>query len=1053
MRHKRHWHHPSLQTVFILPFLVEILITVGFVGYLSFKNSQKSVEKIAYQLLDETGERIQENIANFLEIPQNILRNHQDLVNHNFLDAQDLDAWVPYLWSESQYYQSKFITTIQIANFQGEYRAAGSSYDRQGFLRQGIAIATKKNDFRIDIYYDLDDFISGNTPDELRGYFAVKKRPWFKKVMDKQGKVWTDIYVRFINNQNLAISLASPIFRPGTDEIQGVSSILVDLKYINSFLQSLNIGKTGQAFIIDQSGKLVSTSLDEDLVLIQDDQPSRVKAVDSQDSVTQEIARYIASATQEFTDFHNFELSSLKINQQRFYIKNFLFFKKNGLNWQVIIAIPESDFMAEINRNTQYTIKLCILAFLGAILIGLFTARWVTKPLIQLNDYTQKVSQGDWGNSLDLNRQDEIGELAQSFNTMVKKLQDYFSEIKENEQRVQQFLESIPLGIAIHNLEGRIYYINRQGRQLLDIVSEEQTQYSFREMNQYYKIYKADTDDLYPVEELPIFKALLGEKVYRDDVVIKHFYDPLDYEVWATPIYNQEGEIMYAIAVFQDITQRKQADRILRDYNQTLETEVKQRTEQLYHAKEVAEVANKTKSLFLANMSHELRSPLNAILGFSQLMVRTENLSHEQQENIQIIYHSGEYLLNLINNILDLSKVEAGKVSLNLTAFDLYDLFKEIEQSFQTRIADKNLKFNINYTSRVAQYICTDKIKLCQILTNFLSNSFKFTKTGEISVSVDQHNSPDATVLEFTVSDTGEGISAAELPKLFQPFSQTHSGKNAQEGTGLGLSISHKFIQLMGGEIKVESEVGQGTTFDFTIQVTPVSADQMPDSKASPRVIGLQPNQLNYRILVVDDQPTNCKLLTKFLQPVGFDVKTANNGQEAIQIWQQWQPHLIWMDMRMPVMNGYEAVNIIREQEREQKMIIIALTASIMEEEKALSLSAGCDDVVSKPFQEDVIFQMMAKHLGVRYIYEQDERSPTSTPLHQLTPEDLQHLPPQWRQEIAQASLELDDQKVLSLIEQIQLTDPELTQTLIELIHDFRFDKISELVSPSSSMG
>jgi signal transduction histidine kinase/CheY-like chemotaxis protein len=1051
MNYKRRWYHPSLQTVFILPFLVEILVIVGLIGYFSYYNSQKLVQKIAYQFLNEKSDRIQEKVHHFLDVPETILQNHQALVNNSFLNLQDLDAWVPYFWTQSQYYQSYFISSMQVANLQGEYRASGTSHDSQGRLRQGIAVSTKQNNFRMDIYYHLDNFLLDDSPNEFRGYFIAKDRPWFKDAMDKKKMVWTDIYFRFIDNQSLAISLSAPIFSPDGNEIEGVSAILLDLNYINKFLKSLNIGQTGQAFIIDQSGQLVATSLNEDLAINKDGQISRVLAVQSQDFITRTIAQNLQTEIGNFTHFDNLKSYSIKIDRKQYFVNKILFSNDKNINWWVIIVIPETDFIDEINQNTQNTIKLCLLALVGAIAIGTVTARWVTQPLVDLNNYTQRIAQGDWSTHLTIDRKDEIGELSQSFNTMVKKVKTYLTQVKENEQRLQQFLESIPLGIAIHNLDGTIYYMNQKGRQLLGIVSDEQTQYSFAQMNQYYQIYQDHNDRLYPMEELPISKALLGNKVYLDDLVIKQFDKPLYYEVWATPIYDRHGEIIYAIAIFQDITQRKQTDSILRDYNQHLETEVKQRTEQLYQAKEVAEVANKTKSLFLANMSHELRSPLNAILGFSQLTLRSEHLSAEQEENLQIIHQSGEYLLSLINNVLDLSKVEAGKVSLNVKNFNLYNLLKEVEQSFQNKVTNQLLRFGMSYTPRVSEYICTDKIKLRQILTNLLSNAFKFTEIGSIQVTIDQQNYAEVARLEFTVSDTGQGIAPEELPQLFQPFHQTQSGKKAKEGTGLGLSISKKFIDLMAGEIRVESEVGKGTTFFFTIEVTPIAADQITDLKAPPRVVGLQAGQPNYRILVVDDRPTNCKLLMKFLQPVGFYVETAHNGERAIEIWQQWQPDLIWMDMRMPVMNGYEAVKRIREQEGEQKTIIIALTASIVEEEKVLSLSAGCNDVVSKPFEEDLIFQTIAKHLDVRYIYKQENQDRRSPPaLHPLTPEDLRHLSPQWRENMAQAAIELDDQKVLRLINDIQASDPEIAHTLTQLINDFRFDRISQLVCLSS---
>ena len=404
----------------------------------------------------------------------------------------------------------------------------------------------------------------------------------------------------------------------------------------------------------------------------------------------------------------------------------------------------------------------------------------------------------------------------------------------------------------------------------------------------------------------------------------------------------------------------------LQETAKELELKVIARTAQL-------EQANKAKSEFLAHMSHELRSPLNAILGFSQLMTHSPNLSEDHQENLRAISSSGEDLLDLINQVLDFSKIEAGRTTLYPTNFDLYRLLDDLDDMFRLKSADKGLQLIFDRADEVPQYIRSDEVKLRQVLINLLTNAIKFTQAGGVIVRVDlpKNQAPRYNLqqINFEVEDTGAGIAPDEINILFQAFSQTQTGRETQEGTGLGLPISRKFVQLMGGEMGVRSTVGKGSIFQFHIQVTLAEAVDISRNEPQQTVIGLESNQSDYKILVVDDQESNRQLLIKLLQPLGFKIKAASNGEEAINLWSQWQPHLIWMDIRMPVMNGYEATQRIKATTQGQATAIIALTASVLEEEKAEALSAGCDDFVRKPFREEEIFEIMKKHLGVRYLY------------------------------------------------------------------------------------
>lgn len=492
-------------------------------------------------------------------------------------------------------------------------------------------------------------------------------------------------------------------------------------------------------------------------------------------------------------------------------------------------------------------------------------------------------------------------------------------------------------------------------------------------------------------------------------------------------------------------------------------------------AQEASDAANQAKSQFLANMSHELRTPLNVILGFSQVMNRDLSLKGEHRDNLEIISRSGEHLLSLINDVLDMSKIEAGQITLKQTSIDLYRLLDILEEMLQPRAESKDLQLIFECASDVPQYVKTDDSKLRQILINLLGNAIKFTQQGSVrlrvrgkqgeqgeqrksgklrkSIPPNPSTSPLPQIITFEIEDTGSGIADDELEHLFKAFFQTETGRNSQEGTGLGLSISQKFVQLMGGEISVSSTLGEGTIFRFDIEVGTAQATDFQDSKPRKQVVGLAANQPAYRILVVDDRWENRKVLIKLLTSVGFNCKEAANGQEAIAVWESWKPHLIWMDMRMPVMNGYEATKQIKATPQGHKTIIIALTASTFEDERSVVLASGCNDFVCKPFEESVIFEKMAEQLELSYVYEQEQPAfndkkaksqGDKLSVADIT-ENLAQMPADWLNELHQAAIQLNTKQTLKLIQQIPAENSSLANVLTNWLYEFQFDKITEL--------
>lgn len=541
------------------------------------------------------------------------------------------------------------------------------------------------------------------------------------------------------------------------------------------------------------------------------------------------------------------------------------------------------------------------------------------------------------------------------------------------------------------------------------------------------------------------------------------------------------GAVDYITKPFQEqeVLARVRLHLRLRSLTKRLEKQ-NARLQQEISDRKMAQEANTAKSVFLAKMSHELRTPLNAILGFTQLLNRDSSLNKEQIEYLDIIGRSGEHLLSLINDILEMAKIESGRVTLNENSFDLYRLLDSLEKMFQLKADSNGLQLIFEIDSNLPQYITTDEGKLRQVAINLLSNAIKFTDKGRVTFRVkgnatwgkgtgglgdretwgsgnsgtpglrDSGTMPNARLL-FEVEDTGSGIAPEEMETLFEAFVQTEAGRKSQQGTGLGLPISRQFVELMGSELTVESIVGKGTIFKFEIEVSLAVGEEIKSSKeGSRRAIAMQPDQPKYRILIVEDKWENRQLLVKLLEPLGFEVREAKDGQKGIDAWKSWKPHLIWMDMRMPVMNGFEATKEIKSQPEGRDTVIIALTASAFEEDRTHVLSVGCDDFVTKPIKEEEIFATMAKYLGVRYIYEDQDalqetlELPEEAPIAELTTEDLAAMPSEWLASLHWAAMQVDAKLVLGLIEEVPPSEP-VAKALVDLVDNFRFDKIVDL--------
>ncbi|MEG3990979.1 PAS domain S-box protein [Microcoleus sp. S28C3] len=1103
-----------LRRVLVASFVLQIAAAVGIVGYLSFRNGERAVQELAQKLIAETRKRVEEKLTSFLEPIHWVNQLNAEAIDSAELKLQ-LERPQPrgekFLWQQMRSFKS--IQWISLgAEKSGEFLGIWRNPSDNSLQ---IVAASKSSNFQ-NIYYATDG--RGTRTAKLKvkpATYDARRRPWYKEAVAANKPIWTSIYPG-ITPGTVFIAASQPI-RDRKGKLLGVCAVNFSLSEFQQYLHRIKLSKTGQIFAIERSGLLVASSSQESPFrkMSGKQELQRVNVLDSQTPVIRTAAKYLYEHFEGFGDIKQRQQLKFSRDGQEYFLEVLPFSDSYGLNWLIAIAVPKSDFLGEINRNTQTTILLCLVALLLSTIAGVHTARWVTLPLRRLNEAAKDIAAREFDRAVAVSRLEEVGELAQSFNEMAAQLKKSFQALAESEEKFAQLVENLPVGVSAIDPGGAVIFMNSAGEQILG--RGEMPDATAQELAQAYQIYIAGTNQLYPAEQMPFVRALSGFEVIAEDMEIRRDGQNIRLDVRALPVFDGAGNILYVLTVFKDITARKQAEQILADYNRTLEIEVVDRTielasinarlqveieerqqaekiirqerdfnlkiienspiffvaidsggkilrvndcmlqavgytaaevtgkdylatfvppsdraglhsifervtasqqtvnehpvltkcdrtllvewhgipvldesgsldflfgfgidigerkqaqlvlqksEALFHklantvpgelyilvqhpdgsanieyisplcreiqelepeeiqnnsalfyeqmhpddrsshfeaivksatdlepfshewrivtasgkikwlqgysrpelrengdivwhgiiidtsdrkqaeqelkqAKEAAEAANKTKSIFLANMSHELRTPLNAILGFAELMEPSANLSVPEKENIQIIRRSGEHLLQLINQVLDLSKIEAGRMTLNAKNFDLYRLLGDLQNMFQIRAQNKGLQLIIDCSSDVPQYVKSDEIKLRQVLINLLDNAVKFTENGSVSVRVRQDRegitkptgersnkikNKKTIVIYFEIADTGFGISPEELESIFELFVQSSSGKKVQKGTGLGLNISREFIKLMGGDITVESEVGRGTVFKFDIQVVTAAA-------------------------------------------------------------------------------------------------------------------------------------------------------------------------------------------------------------------------------------
>lgn len=1215
-----------LRTVLIVPFVLQIVGTVGLVGYLSYKSGQKAVNSLGNQLINEVGDRVDHYLKTYLSTPQLINHINVDAIREGTINLQDLPKLERHMFVQLLQFNS--VTTLVIGNEQGDLRAYSNSLRLQ-FLSSDPSNTRQIYDYTLDSNGKIIGlFRTFQQPD-------VRQRPWYRVAQEARKQVWSPIF-SYGDNTDLAINLSHPIYDQTTNKFLGVVSVNLGISNISEFLNKFNVGKTGEVLIIDRQGLLVASSTNEPLYMTNiQRQLERLDIANSSHILTKSTGQYLRKQFGDFTTIKNKQqLEFIKDNQRQF-VQVIPFKDEFGLDWLIVVVVPESDFMEQINANTRTTIVLCVAALSTSIGIGVLLVNWLTKPIISLNTATKELAKGEWHKTVETRRSDEVGELAKSFNQMATQLQQSFADFQslnetlaQSESKLKQFLEAMPVGVSFHDLTGQITYLNQTARQLLGIetILEAKTE----KLAQTYQIYQAGTEQLYPVEKLPIIRSLQGELARVDDIEICLPYRTIPLETYSTPLFDETGKIVGVIAVFQDITERKQAEKILSDYNHTLESEIAQRTaklartnqqlkqeiaerqkteaklyeaqriahigsweydittqittwsEELYHiygldpsqpplqpdetikrvhpddrdrfikliqekaiarqffeadvriilkdgsirhieargktifdelgysvsmfgtvldiserkiaeielqkAKETAEVANQAKSTFLANMSHELRTPLNGILGYAQILQRDSNITSKQKEGVEIIYQCGEHLLRLINDILDLSKIEAEKIELSPEKFDFSSFLIGVCDIFRLKARQKGIDFIYLPLNQLPTTIYADEKRLRQILINFISNAVKFTDAGSVTFKVgviqdeeettkldetklgktlieslriveqsrrvreksrrrreqsrktktqaaqtrssEQNDSPlpttshesqtfqvggmgnresgdkgklpqspttnnpegirqsligeipktalthqqKRTKIRFQIEDTGVGMTGEQLEKIFLPFEQVGDTSRRAEGTGLGLSITEKLISLMGSKIFVESTPGIGSKFCFDLDLPATDNSLHSISvKQTNTIIGYEGEK--QKILVVDDRWQNCSVIINILEPLGFELEEAANGQQGLETAVEFQPNLIITDLVMPVIDGFEMTRRLRQLPAFQDTIIIATSASVFAGDRQKSLEFGCQDFLPKPIQLEDLLDKIQHYFNLTWIYDQSHET------------------------------------------------------------------------------
>ena len=625
--------------------------------------------------------------------------------------------------------------------------------------------------------------------------------------------------------------------------------------------------------------------------------------------------------------------------------------------WIVVFLQPRDVFLAPVRAETRGTIILALITAAAVVTATFGMAHLLTEPVVRLTHVARRVAEGDMSARARVESRDEVGILADTFNRMKDRLAETLDGLRKSEEKYRGIFENALEGIFQVSLEGRTLNANPAMARIIDYDSPQRMIASLTDFRRQLHVRPEDHD------------ALLSTIVERGSVIGREVEVRRKdgQEIWvsisARAVRDEGGRPLFIEGFATDITERKRGEAELTQHRHHLEDLVSERTEELSIERDRAEVASQAKSAFLANMSHELRTPLNAILGYAQILKRQANLTVTQRNQLETLHRSGEHLLTLINDILDLGKIEAQRMEVDEAPFSLRAMLQQVFDITKVKVEEKGLSLSCDPRTALPEQVCGDERKLKQVLLNLLSNAVKYTQAGSVILRV-SYEEAGAGLLRIEVEDTGIGIPEDKLEAIFDPFTQVKGEGQPEQGTGLGLTITQRLVTLMGGKLEVTSELGRGSSFTVEVPLSTIEKGGVVPAVAVAQVVGYRGERK--RILVVDDNAANVSMLSALLTPLGFDVTTADNGVDAVQRAEDVRPHIVLLDMVMPRMDGLGVALALKEHRELGRTIkIVGVSATVTGSERKRAFMAACDDFLTKPVEVERLLSKLERQLGI----------------------------------------------------------------------------------------